>query len=147
VAEDDQIEEDEDQGEPQGTDGSESPNLRQLREKAKQADELAKENAALKLERAFDKAKLPDSKTADYFRKTYTGDTSEDAIRNAAIEAGVIEDTGGASTEEIQGATAMQAAATGGTPPAPGNYEEELANAGTEAEALAVMRKHNVTVI
>lgn len=63
--------------------------FKNLRAKAKKADILERENAALKREFAFVKAGVPmDDPKMTYFVKGYDGDLEPDAIRAAAIEAG-----------------------------------------------------------
>lgn len=70
--------EEEAEQEPKG----ENPNLRQLREKAKKADDAEKELAALKRERAFEKAGVDvDHPLARTLLPTYTGDLTAEAVK------------------------------------------------------------------
>jgi hypothetical protein len=67
-------------------------NIRQLREKAKRADELEAQLAAMQRNEAFRSAGLdPADKKASYFVKGYEGDLTPEAIRAAASEAGFIQ--------------------------------------------------------
>ncbi len=87
---DDQDDRDE-QPAPQPRQQSEDKNLRQLRQKAKRADELERELDTLRRERAFDLAGIPDTPATKYFRRGYDGETTADAIKAAAIEAGFLD--------------------------------------------------------
>jgi ribosomal protein L12E/L44/L45/RPP1/RPP2 len=65
--------------------------FKNLRAKAKKADQLERENAQMKRELAFTKAGIPmEDPKIGYFVKGYDGDLEPDAIRQAALEAGFI---------------------------------------------------------
>lgn len=70
----------------------ENPNLKQLRAKAKRADELERELQTLKRDRVFDRLGIADSGPGKWFRKGYDGDLDEAAIRAAAVADGLLED-------------------------------------------------------
>lgn len=58
--------------------------IRQLRADAKRAKTLEKENADLRKQVAFSAVQLPDNPQAKYFRDTYQGDLSPEAVLAAA---------------------------------------------------------------
>lgn len=65
--------------------------FKNLRAKAKKADQLERENAQMRRELAFTKAGIPmEDPKMGYFVKGYDGDLEPDAIRQAALEAGFI---------------------------------------------------------
>ena len=65
-------------------------------------------------ELAFLKAGIEDGKMADYFRKTYDGPLTAEAIRSAAVEAGVVPETDQGTADAIHGSNQMAATASGG---------------------------------
>lgn len=70
---------------------TESHDIRQLRNKAKKADEYAKENAALKRQIAFTESGIDlNSPHGKLFAKAYDGAPTADAVRASAIEFGVL---------------------------------------------------------
>ncbi len=65
--------------------------FKNLRAKAKKADQLERENATLKRDIAFVRAGIPmEDPKMGYFVKGYEGDLDPDSIKQAAIEAGFI---------------------------------------------------------
>ena len=112
---------------PEGEEGQESEEegIRGIRQAKKAAEaradaaeaELAEAREATK-ELAFLKAGLPeDSKTANYFRQTYTGDLTAEAIKQAAMDAGVIDDANPELTDALAGQAQMAQAIQGAQPP------------------------------
>jgi hypothetical protein len=92
---------------------------RQQAKQLKEADQARAEVDELRRERAFLRAGIDlDKPVSRYFVKAYDGDLDPDAIREAAIEAGIL---GAPNTEEIEaaldGAQRAQQAASGGRPP------------------------------
>lgn len=92
-------------------------NLRQLREKAKKHDDVARERDEARRELAFFKAGIPDTKVAELFRKAYDGDVDPEAIRTAAAEYGLVDPD--VPNDELAAMDRLEKATTGGTPPAP----------------------------
>lgn len=72
-------------------DGDDAEDFKNLRAKAKKADQIERENASLKRELAFTKAGIPmEDPKMGYFMKGYEGDLDPSAIKQAAIDAGFI---------------------------------------------------------
>ena len=125
------------------------PNIRkQLREAEKarkELDGLKAELEAQKREVQFSKAGIPDSGIGSLFRKAYDGETSQEAIRAAAEEYGIlksesIEDT--SSNAELDALRRTQGATVGnsGAMPDPQQmYLEALAAASTPDEVMQVV--------
>lgn len=82
---------DDDDTDEQPTSQRESKDIRQLRAQAKKAKTLEEENAQLRKENVFSKVALPDTPQAKYFRETYQGDLSPEAILAAAQAHGFVE--------------------------------------------------------
>lgn len=107
----------------------ENANIRQLREKAKRADELAVQLAELQRKDAFRSAGIdPSDKRAAYFVKGYEGELDPEAIKAAALEAGFLnpptqQET---STPAQDPSDRIFAAAAGATPPPTASYMEEM---------------------
>jgi hypothetical protein len=96
--------------EPEGDEGIRG--IRQAKKaaeaRADAAEAAAAEAQTAVKELAFLKAGLPeDSKTAAYFRNTYTGDLTPEAIKQAAAEAGIIPDQSTEASESIAGQSQM----------------------------------------
>lgn len=101
--------------------------LRKLRKKEKEAEELRSQLAELQRRETFRDAGIPINDRTKYFIKAYEGDLDPEAIRAEAIKAGLIESTA-PSTQEIAGHTAAAAAAAGADPVNSGpNWEAKLA--------------------
>ena len=125
------------------------PNIRkQLREAEKARKELDGLKAELetqKREVQFSKAGIPDSGFGSLFRKAYDGETSQEAIRAAAEEYGILksestEDT--SSNAELDALRRTQGATVGnsGAMPDPQQmYLEALASASTPEEVMRIV--------
>lgn len=109
--------------EPEGIRGIRQAKKAAEAEQERLKAELSQAQDAVK-ELAFLKAGLPeDSKTAAYFRSTYQGDLTAEAIKAAAIEAGIIPETSPEVTSSIQAQTQMASAMTGGQSPQYGEVQ------------------------
>jgi len=87
--------------------GASQNDLRELRKKAKQADELAKKVAQFERENAFRDAGInPSDARAKYFVKAYDGELTAEAIKAEATAAGILQ-----TEEQRQQAEASAAAA------------------------------------
>jgi len=125
------------------------PNIRkQLREAEKARKELDGLKAELetqKREVQFSKAGIPDSGIGSLFRKAYDGDTSQEAIRAAAMEYGILqsESTEDFSNEaELDALRRTQGATVGnsGAMPDPQQmYLEALAAASTPEDVMRIV--------
>ena len=125
------------------------PNIRkQLREAEKarkELDGLKAELEAQKREVQFSKAGIPDSGIGSLFRKAYDGDTSQEAIRAAAMEYGILqsESTEDFSNEaELDALRRTQGATVGnsGAMPDPQQmYLEALAAASTPEDVMRIV--------
>ena len=125
------------------------PNIRkQVREAEKARKELDGLKAELetqKREVQFSKAGIPDSGIGSLFRKAYDGETSQEAIRAAAEEYGILksestEDT--SSNAELDALRRTQGATVGnsGAMPDPQQmYLEALASASTPEEVMRIV--------
>lgn len=127
--------------------------LRNLRRKAQERDQMEAELAQLKRERAFSKAGIdPDDPKAKYFIKGYDGDLTDEAIRTEAEAAGFLSTAGAPGGQ--QGGSQQQQPQSGqqahqrmdevgaGVPPAPLQGDQEtlaaLAAAKTPEDFLAI---------
>jgi len=90
--------------EDEAPEGEESPVMAKLRKDAKEGAAAKKELEALKRERAFDKAGVPDEGPGKWFRKGYDGDIDVDAIKAAAAEDGLIAPESDVPPEEVSDA-------------------------------------------
>ncbi len=95
--------------------------FKNLRAKAKKADQYERELATLKRENAFIKAGVPmDDPKMGYFVKGYEGDLEPDKIRSAAIEAGFmaapVQEADPAVEQAQQGQQRVMAASSGTEP-------------------------------
>jgi hypothetical protein len=123
------------------------PDIPGLRRAASKAKKLERENDSLRRELAFVKAgvDVSDPKMG-YFVRGYEGDTTPDAIRAAAVEAGFIQPP---QASEPQGpdpvAQRRIEEATLGAPPAPnpmaGDGEAQLEQAMAEGGVAAMLAK------
>jgi ribosomal protein L12E/L44/L45/RPP1/RPP2 len=95
--------------------------FKNLRAKAKRADQLERENATLKRDIAFVKAGIPmEDPRMGYFVKGYEGDLDPDSIKQAAVDAGFIAATPAPADPALDQARAGQQrvlAASSGTEP------------------------------
>lgn len=89
--------------------GDEGPVIGKLRKELAEARKATAELEALRRERAFDKAGIPEEGAGKWFRKGYEGDLDPAAIKAAAAEDGLIDVT---STEDTEQARTAAAAAT-----------------------------------
>lgn len=92
-------------------DGNESPVINQLRKDLAEARKAAIELDALKRERAFDKAGIPEDGAGKWFRKGYEGELDPEAIKSAAVSDGLIDVNTDADSPEAQEAAAAAAGA------------------------------------
>lgn len=125
------------------------PNIRkQLREAEKARKELDGLKAELetqKREVQFSKAGIPDSGVGSLFRKAYDGETSQEAIRAAAQEYGILKsesDEVSSNDSELDALRRAQGATIGnsGAMPDPQQmYLEALASASTPEEVMRIV--------
>ena len=124
------------------------PNIRkQLREAEKARKELESvrnELEAQKREVQFSKAGIPDSGLGQLFRKAYDGEASQEAIRAAAQEYGIIQASEEASSDDSELAALRRAqgatiGTTGAMPDPQQMYLEALAAATTPDEVMKVV--------
>lgn len=116
----DQFDEDEgsDQHDVSVDDERGNPNMRMLRKKAKDYDNLVSERDQFKRELEFFKAGIPDTPATRYFRRGYDGDLDVAAIRKAAAEAGFIDMDEQAEelNDELDALDRVTSASSGTTP-------------------------------
>lgn len=95
-----------------------NPNMKMLRKKAKDYDDVVSERDTFKRELEFFKAGIPDTPATRYFRKGYDGDLDVAAIRKAAADAGFIEadDDVSEQDEESEALDRVSAASNGTSP-------------------------------
>jgi hypothetical protein len=136
---------------------SDNANIRQLREKAKRADELQAQLADLQRKEAFRSAGIdPADKRAGYFVKGYEGDLDPEAIRTAATEAGFLnppqtdQPTNQAPDDSTERIFTASAGATG--PPSSTDWASAMAEAeritdpvAREDAILNVVERHGGT--
>lgn len=95
-----------------------NPNMKMLRKKAKDYDDVVGERDRFKRELEFFRAGIPDTPATRYFRRGYEGDLDVAAIRAAAAEAGFIDaDEDTAEVDEEHDALDRVTAASSGTSP------------------------------
>jgi hypothetical protein len=122
--------------------------IRQLREKAKRADELESKLAALEREATFAKAlgeRLTDPKMR-YFQAAYDGELTVEAIREAAQRDGFwTEPTGaGGNDNNLDAAGRMAAASQGAGEPLPPDLHEAVFKANSPEEVLDIIEAAGV---
>jgi hypothetical protein len=101
-------------------------NIRDLRAKARQADELAAKVAAMERTEAFRSAGLdPNDPRAKYFVKGYEGELTPDAIKAAATEAGLAGEADQAAPD-LTAHERLAAASEGAGTPAPPAVSDEI---------------------
>lgn len=134
-------------------DSQDSGDLPGLRKQARRASALERENEALKRDLAF--AKVPGLDTSDpkvgYFVKGYEGDTTPEAIHQAAVAAGFIQQA--QQTQEVQQdlqqqqaiQQVIQGAPVPGATSVESRMEEAFRTGGTEA-MLDVVRQSGIPV-
>ena len=119
--------------------------MREAEKARKELDGLKAELETQKREVQFSKAGIPDSGIGSLFRKAYDGETSQEAIRAAAEEYGILksestEDT--SSNAELDALRRTQGATVGnsGAMPDPQQmYLEALASASTPEEVMRIV--------
>lgn len=130
-------------------DQADNANIRQLREKAKRADELEARVAQMEKDAAFTKALGPsveEARVKDYFIPAYKGEMTPDAIRAAATEAGFLQQ----ATPPPAGQTVdptndrIAAASQGAGEPAPPDLHAAINAATSEEEVLAILEAAGV---
>lgn len=121
------------------SDDDEKDNLRALRQKARQADELAAKLAAMERTEMFRNAGIdPGDARARYFVKGYEGELNVDAIKAAASEAGFLQPQNqNPSTGVPDSMERIFAATSGGQAPAPQDWHGALAEADRIADPQA----------
>ena len=125
--------------------------LRALRDKAKEADRLAKDHEVLQRKMAFVEAKIDvtDPKLK-YFVEGYKGEMTPDAIRAEAKAAGFI-DAAPPATQVPQGELdahqKVGAAAAGGDAGEPFDFQAELAKCRTPEEVMALASRQNMPTV
>jgi hypothetical protein len=122
--------------------------IRQLREKAKRADELEAKLIALERESTFAKAlgeRLTDPKMR-YFQQGYDGELTVEAIREAAQRDGFwAEPTGaGGNDNNLDAAGRMAAASQGAGEPLPPDVHEAVLKANSPEEVLDIIEAAGV---
>lgn len=140
--------------EHQGEDGGQvslSPDdLKALREKAKEADRLTKENAAAQRELAFVKAKIDitDPKMS-YFVKGYDGELTAEAIQAEAQKAGFYsaQQQPQVPAAELEAHQQVGAATSGSGSPEPFDFQAELAKCKTAEEVMMLASKQNLPTV
>jgi hypothetical protein len=140
--------------EPVEDDADGSEDFKNLRAKARKADQYERELAQMKREVAFMKAGIPmEDPRIGYFVKGYDGDLDPQAIRTAAVDAGFIQIQQPAPDPAVEQARDGQSRvmnATGGTVPqfdtAGVDYAMQQAYAEGGLEGLsAVAQQYGVT--
>lgn len=129
--------------EPETTENQPSgEDFKELRARAKRAEEAERQRDALLRELAFARADLPkDMPGRDYFAKAYEGDLTADAIRKAATEAGLIKVEPQVPAEERAALEAINAASAGATQPPPFDFAAEVAKATTPEQVMALAQR------
>jgi ribosomal protein L12E/L44/L45/RPP1/RPP2 len=135
-------------------------NIRQLEQAANQGKEALTKLAALEREMAFHRAGIdPADSKLKYFVKGYDGETTVEAIKAAAIEAGFVPDPGsapppgatnqGVSQAELDAMSRSNSTTAGAQQPNVSQdamYRQKLQAARSSEEVLAVMREFGVPV-
>lgn len=112
--------ENEQPNEQQDQNGDGGRNWRLMREKGEKYDSLFKEHEQLQRENAFLKAGIPDTPQGRLLQKAYDGEPTAEAIRQAAVEFGVLDAADeGVPGEEFAALERVDAASQGSsfTPP------------------------------
>lgn len=134
-------------------DSDDNEDFKNLRAKARKADQYERELASLKREVAFTKAGVPmDDPKMSYFVKGYEGDLEPEAIRQAAIDAGFMappQQTVDPMVQQAQAGQAAVVAASSGVQPEfdqnSGLYALEQAyNEGGVEAMLAVAQQYGL---
>lgn len=132
-----------------------SDDFKNLRAKARKADQYEREMNSMKRELAFIKAGVPmDDPKVSYFVKGYEGDLEPEQIRTAAIEAGFMQtppqEPDVAAEQAQKGQAAVVNAGTGTQPNSDLNgalYQLEQAyNEGGTSGMLAVAQQYGIRI-
>ncbi len=121
--------------EPEPPEGDENAVIKELRARAKSADEAEARAAAAERNLAFAEAGIPKDGMGSYFRDAYKGDLDPDAIKAEAVNAGLLGATvdPAVTAAEAQDASAVSAAMAAGDPPAPsGDLAERAREIGRD---------------
>jgi hypothetical protein len=128
--------------------GAESEIIAQLRKDAADGKAARKELESLKRERAFDQAGVPTDGAGKWFRKGYDGDIEVDAIKQAAIEDGLVAAPSGQEPAEVEEAFVQSdriAEAAAGTQTAP-TVEALMEGAKNMDEIEAIANNAGISV-
>ena len=112
--------------------------VKNLRKQAKEGKKAQRELEHLKRDLVFKEAGIPEEGPGKLFRKAYDGDVSEDAIRAAAQEYGILDAPPNSepSPQEQQAVQRAAAATAGASSPPPESIEEALAQTDKLPEQL-----------
>lgn len=123
----------------------EHPDIRALRQKAKEADRLQAELAARDRELAFAKSGLNfDDPKLKYFIKGYDGELTPEAIKAKAQEDGFLAAPPPNNPQEVDAQRRIAAASSGASEtPAP-DLNDLIAQAQTPEEVMALVNKNNL---
>jgi alkanesulfonate monooxygenase SsuD/methylene tetrahydromethanopterin reductase-like flavin-dependent oxidoreductase (luciferase family) len=119
----------------------ETPDIKELRERAERASQLERENADLKRREVFRKAGVdPDAKQAKYLFEGYKGELDPDAIRAEALEIGVISDQPDPQTQQELDAQQRMAGVAGQAKPLdPASAQQQLEKAFAEGGTAGLL--------
>lgn len=99
---------------------------RQLSKQASEVQRLQAELANRDKALAFTSVGLPSTPMAEFFKENYQGDASEDAIRAAAAELGLIGSPSAETQQQVQAIDQMSDDYAGATPAMPADQEEKM---------------------
>jgi len=123
--------------------------LRQLREKARTADEATSKLAELERKVMFSEAGIDlSNKNAQYFAKAYEGDMTVEAIKAEAEEIGLFRKAEiqqqQIPQQELQMHQQMSRSAQGGGDPSTEDYAALIASAGSAEEVMQIATRFGV---
>lgn len=125
-----------------------SEDFKELRAKAKRADEAERQLAGLTRKFAFLESGLPaDMPGRTFFEKGYDGDLTGEAIRKAAQEAGLWkppEPEPQVPPSERAAHEAINAASAGAGPTPPVDYNAEIGQAKSVEEVMSILQRAKV---
>lgn len=134
--------------EAEAPEGDDNPVIAKLRKEAKEGAAAIRELEALKRDRAFDKAGVPEDGAGKWFRKGYDGDVDVEAIKAAAVADGLIASQGDTAPEVVSDAldqAGVISEAAAGTQASP-TIEALMENANTIEEITAIATNAGVGV-
>lgn len=102
--------------EPEGMQGLRQAKKAAEAEQRRLADELAQANADRREYAAFKAGLDPDDKTTKFFLDHYDGEPTVEAMKAAAVDAGIISDGSEETAQAVQAQTQMARAMVGGEP-------------------------------